>query len=52
MSGSVRQPPAGSTVGHVVVSAVVATFAALMLLVLLAAWAPQLIDPLLARLGI
>jgi hypothetical protein len=52
MSGLANQLPAVRVIGAVAVRAVVVVLAMIMLLVLLTTWTPQLVDPLLLRLGL
>jgi hypothetical protein len=52
MSGLANQLPAVRVIGAVAVRAVVAVLVMIMVLVLLTTWTPQLIDPLLLRLGL
>jgi hypothetical protein len=52
VSGLASQRPAVRVIGVVAVRAVVAVLAMIMLLVLLAAWTPQLLEPLVLGLDL
>ena len=52
MSGLTNGQPAVRVLGAVAVRAVIAVLAVVMLMVLLAAWTPELVDPLLRVLGL